>query len=71
MKKSAILTPILFLLLIIPCSYSYIDPGTGGMIASSVWTWITGILGFFLGLFVLLVVSPVKKMISRLLKRNN
>tara|TARA_Y100000310_G_scaffold310403_1_gene355608 strand:- start:210 stop:473 length:264 start_codon:yes stop_codon:yes gene_type:complete len=40
---------------------AYIDPGTGGMIAGSVWPFIVGVLGVIGGFFAKRFFKPVKR----------
>ena len=40
---------------------AYIDPGTGGMIAGSVWPFVVGLLGIVGGFFVKFFFKPIKK----------
>ncbi len=51
-------------------AFSYVDPGTGGMIFNSFWMVIVGIFGVISAFIGLYLVKPVKKWIKRLRKRN-
>ncbi|MEM4267587.1 MAG: hypothetical protein QXK37_02020 [Candidatus Woesearchaeota archaeon] len=46
-------------------AYSYVDPGTGGMVIKSIWMYILGLFGFVIGLFFM----PIKKGVVYLWKK--
>ena len=62
MKKALILFTTLTL---IPAATAYIDPGTGGMIAGSVWPFIIGIITAIGGFFVRYFFKPIKRSVKK------
>ena len=48
---------------------AYIDPGTGGMIVSSIWPFILGILAAIGGFFIKYFFKPIKTGVLALWKR--
>lgn len=58
-KKCCLL--LLFGLVQLRVAHAYIDPGTGGMIAGSVWPFVVGILTVVGGFFVKFFFKPIKK----------
>lgn len=48
---------------------AYIDPGTGGMIVSSIWPFILGILAAIGGFFIKYFFKPIKRRATALWQR--
>ena len=63
---------VLFVITIIQSSFSlaYIDPGTGGMIAGSIWPMVVGILTAIGGFCVRYFFKPIKKTILKICGKN-
>ena len=47
----------------------YIDPGTGSMVAASIWPMIVAGVVFIGGIFVKIFINPIKKGFSAIFKK--
>ena len=66
--KKRIVFGVCFLILMFQ-TLAYIDPGTGGMIAGSVWPFVIGILAAIGGFFVRYLFKPVKGFVRKIWKK--
>ncbi len=67
MKKTAAI--LLSIGLSVGMALAYIDPGTGGLIAGSLWPLILGILGAIGGFFAKYLFKPIKRGVRRVWKK--
>jgi hypothetical protein len=60
-----------FLLMIYsPHVSAYIDPGTGGMVLGSAWTWIVGLIAAASGIASAYLLKPISKWIKSLFRHH-
>lgn len=67
MKKKFILIGIS--LLSMPLTYAYLDPGTGGVILSSIWPLIVAFFAAAVAFIVKWFWKPIKRSFSKLISR--